>query len=188
LDPAKDSAAWDVGEKRAIKLAAGDLILIQQNLKAARLINGDVLRVMDIAADGTVTASAKAGGTRAIPPSFCAFTHGYAVTSHKSQGRTADHVVICAKRLDAKATYVAFSRGRQSAACFTPCKEALISGLPLRASSRPAALDYFRRAPTSRITKTQRHTRALTWLRLLTHAAKRAARAARRLIRHTRHL
>lgn len=185
LDPARSSVGWDVGEKRTIKLAAGDLILIQQNLKSSRLINGDVLLVVDIAADGTVTASDKAGGTREIPPSFRSFTHGYAVTSHKSQGRTADHVVICATRLDAKATYVAFSRGRKSAACFTPHKEALISSLPLRANSRPAALDYLRRAPTSRITKAQRQTRALTWLRLLTLAAKRAARAARRLIRST---
>jgi conjugative relaxase-like TrwC/TraI family protein len=185
LNPGKASAAWDVGQKRTIKLAAGDQILIQQNLKTACLVNGDVLCVRAIGADGAVTASNKAGETRTIPATFRAFTYGYAVTSHKSQGRTADHVVICAARLDAKATYVAFSRGRKSAACYTPDKEALIAGLPLRASSRPAALDYLRRAPSSRIARAQRRTRTRTWLHLLILAARRAARAARSLLRST---
>jgi conjugative relaxase-like TrwC/TraI family protein len=185
LNPTKASAAWDVGQKRTIKLAAGDQILIQQNLKTACLVNGDVLRVEAIGADGAVTATNKAGETRTIPPTFRALTYGYAVTSHKSQGRTADHVVICAARLDAKATYVAFSRGRKSAACYTPDKGALIAGLPLRASSRPAALDYLRRPPVPRIARAQRRTRTRTWLHLLVLAAKRAARATRSLLRPT---
>jgi hypothetical protein len=183
LDPAKNSAAWDVGEKRTIKLAAGDLILIQQNLKAARLTNGDVLTVESIATDGTIFALGKSGDRRTVPASFRAVTYGYAVTSHKSQGRTADHVVICAARLDAKATYVAFSRGRRSATCFTLNKEALIAGLPLRASSRPAALDYLRHESSPRIARAQRRIRQRAWLRLLALAAKLTARAARRVLR-----
>ena len=42
------------------------------------------------------------------------------MTSHKSQGRTCDEVIVCAARLDAKAAYVAFSRARQRAAGYTP--------------------------------------------------------------------
>ena len=64
----------------------------------------------------------------------------YVVTSHKSQGRTADHVVVAAARLDSKAAYVACSRGRQSRTVFTPEKENLFTGLP-RSADRQAALD-----------------------------------------------
>jgi conjugative relaxase-like TrwC/TraI family protein len=183
LDPVRSSTSWDVAEKRSLKFAVGDLVLIQQNLKSARLVNGEVLRIKAIDTNGTITASDKAGEIRIIPSTFGAFTYGYAITSHKSQGRTANHVVVCAARLDAKSTYVAFSRGRKSAACFTTEKEALISGLPLRASSRPAAVDYLGGKQFASSAKAQRRTRARTWLHLLAIAARRAAHAARRMLR-----
>ena len=65
------------------------------------------------------------------------------VTSHKSQGRTADKVVVAAAALDCKAAYVACSRGRQSCAVFTPDKEALFARLP-RSADRRAVLDVLK--------------------------------------------
>ena len=79
------------------------------------------------------------------------FTHGYAVTSHKSQGRTCDEVIVCAARLDAKAAYVAFSRARQQAAGYTPDKAALFAALPDSHRPRQAALDLWTPARTRRL-------------------------------------
>lgn len=135
LDLSK-AAFFDVAARREIDLAAGDKILLRANDKKAGLVNGDVLTVKAIGSDGRIeTAEGKM-----LPASYRQLTHGYVVTSHKSQGRTADHVVVAAARLDSKAAYVACSRGRQSCAVFTPEKESLFAGLP-RSADRQAALD-----------------------------------------------
>jgi hypothetical protein len=65
------------------------------------------------------------------------------VTSHKAQGRTCDEVIVCAARLDAKATYVAFSRARQQANGYTPDKAALFAALPAMNRPRQAVLDVW---------------------------------------------
>jgi hypothetical protein len=75
-----------------------------------------------------------------ISADFRHFCHGYVVTSHKSQGRTHDRVVIAAEKLDAKSAYVACSRGRHEARVFTPDKEHLIERLG-RPADRLAATD-----------------------------------------------
>ena len=49
---------------------------------------------------------------RQLPEGYRQFTHGYAVTAHKSQGRSVDHVVILADRMARDLFYVAVSRGR----------------------------------------------------------------------------
>ncbi len=138
LDLSK-AAFFDVAARREIDLAAGDKILLRANDKKAGLVNGDVLTVKAIGADGGIeTAEGKA-----IPASYRQLTHGYVVTSHKSQGRTADKVVVAAAALDCKAAYVACSRGRQSCAVFTPDKEALFARLP-RSADRRAVLDVLK--------------------------------------------
>ena len=133
------AAFFDVAVRRDIELAAGDKILLRANDKKAGLVNGDVLMVKHIAADGAI--QTREGKT--LPASYRQFTHGYVVTSHKSQGRTASHVVVAAARLDCKAAYVACSRGRQSCTVFTPEKESLFAALP-RSADRQAALDVLR--------------------------------------------
>lgn len=65
--------------------------------------------------------------------------HGYVVTSHKSQGRTCEHVIVAAERLTAIAAYVACSRGRRTCGVHTPDKARLFEQLP--EGSRKAALD-----------------------------------------------
>ncbi len=135
LDLSKASF-FDVAARREIELAAGDKILLRANDKKAGLVNGDVLTVKAIGADGRIeTAEGKT-----LPASYRQLTHGYVVTSHKSQGRTANHVVVAAARLDSKAAYVACLRGRQSCTVFTPEKESLFAALP-RSADRQAALD-----------------------------------------------
>ncbi len=150
--PRRESAAWTTAAPRTIELAAGDRVLIRQNHRTAGLINGEVLTLTSRdALSGAWQALDGAGRPKAIPADFRALTHGYAVTSHKAQGRTCDEVIVCAARLDAKATYVAFSRARKRATGYTPDKAALFDALPATSRPRLAAVDLWTLARTRRL-------------------------------------
>jgi conjugative relaxase-like TrwC/TraI family protein len=139
--PLKNAASFDIGVTRPIGICPGDKILIRANQRTLGLINGQVLTVGKIEADGTL--HTREGAT--IPPGFKQWTHGYVVTSHKAQGRTCERVVVAAARLDAKSAYVACSRGRELCSVHTPDKAALMSHLP--EGNRRAALDVLAADP-----------------------------------------
>lgn len=144
VSPRRHATAWTASASRDIELAAGDRVLIRQNHRTAALINGEVLTlVARDGASGAWKAHDAAGREKTIPGDFRAFTHGYAVTSHKAQGHTCDEVIVCAARLDAKAAYVAFSRARVQATGYTPDKAALFDALPATNRPREAALDVW---------------------------------------------
>jgi conjugative relaxase-like TrwC/TraI family protein len=151
ISPRRHPAAWTASAPRMIELAAGDRVLILQNHRAAGLVNGEVLTLAARDTAGTWHAHDASGREKTIPTDFRAFTHGYAVTSHKAQGRTCDEVIVCAARLDAKATYVAFSRARQQATGYTPDKVALFDSLPATNRPRQAALDVWTPARSNRL-------------------------------------
>ena len=155
VSPARHSDAWTVSRSREIELAPGDRVLIRQNHRATGLVNGDVLTLESRQASGAWLARDPRGRARQIPADFRALTHGYAVTSHKAQGRTADEVIVCAAHLDTKSAYVAFSRARQRATGYTPDKAALFDALPNTSQSRAAAVDVW----------TPERTRHLHWAR-----------------------
>jgi hypothetical protein len=100
------------------------------------VVNGDVLTVARIDPDRSI--HTKEGAI--LPRNFRDFCHGYVVTSQKAQGRTHDVVILAAAEVDAKAAYVACSRGRQRCSVFTPDLEHFMKGLP-RSGDRTAALD-----------------------------------------------
>jgi hypothetical protein len=131
---------FSVSLPRNIEIADGDKILIRRNHKQGGLINGTVLTVDSIKADGSMDTRDKDGKNFHIPADYRHFTHGYVVTSYKSQGRTHDYEVIAAEKLDAKTAYVACSRARQSINVFTPDKENLFKNLGTPAD-RTAAYD-----------------------------------------------
>jgi hypothetical protein len=131
--------SFDVARPRQIEVAPGDKVLIRANDKKLGLINGQVLTVAGIGPDGALT-------TReglSVPAEFRQWCHGYVLTSHKAQGRTADRVVVAAERLTAKGAYVACSRGRESCAVHTPDKDRMMERLP--EGNRCAALDVLER-------------------------------------------
>jgi hypothetical protein len=99
-------------------------------------VNGEVLTCASIESDGSIQTRER----KILPPTFRDFCHGYVVTSHKSQGRTHDQVIVAAQQLDAKAAYVACSRGRHQASVFTPDKARLFEGLQ-QSGDRLAASD-----------------------------------------------
>jgi hypothetical protein len=136
FDPARHADTLQVATTRQIELAGGDPILIRRNAKRHGLVNGEVLTCSAIESDGSIPT--RQGKT--IPASFRDFCHGYVVTSHKSQGRTHDQVVIAAEQMDAKAAYVACSRGRHQASVFTPDKAHLLQRVE-QSGDRLAASD-----------------------------------------------
>jgi hypothetical protein len=67
---------------------------------------------------------------RTLPATFNTFTHGYAVTSHSSQGKTVDEVLLVASSksfaaVNREQIYVSISRGRERVHVFTDDSELL---------------------------------------------------------------
>ena len=135
----------DVGEMRQIELCKGDLIQFRVNLKDQKIYNGGLARITD--KPGQVEMLYSDGKPRAVvelPEHYAAFDHGWVTTSHKSQGRTAENVVVAAEALDRKAFYVALSRGRKQMALHCPDQEFLKQQLISRPSGRASIHDLIR--------------------------------------------
>jgi conjugative relaxase-like TrwC/TraI family protein len=116
--PSGAAASFDVGEARELKVAAGDWLLLQAN-HGKEFINGERVQVREIQ-NGRI---ALADG-RQLPAGFNTFTHGYAVTSHSSQSKTVDDVLLVASSKSFAAVnreqfYVSISRGRERVHVFT---------------------------------------------------------------------
>jgi conjugative relaxase-like TrwC/TraI family protein len=133
------SALFDVGEKRKLKVAAGDKLLLQSNWRK-KFVNGELVEVKAIQGDSVVLADG-----RVIPENYRTFTHGYAVTSHAAQGKTVDEVLVVASSrslpaINQQQFYVSISRGRDACRVFTDDAEMLRSHVT-RSSARLAAVE-----------------------------------------------
>ena len=141
-------ACMDVGEKRKLKVAAGDKLLLQANWQK-QFINGELVEVKAIQGDALVLADG-----RVIPDNYRTFTHGYAVTSHAAQGKTVDAVLVVVSSRSMPAVsqeqfYVSISRGRDRCQVFTDDAELLRSHVT-RSSARLAAIEV---VPRHRLTQ-----------------------------------
>jgi len=135
-------ALCDVGEKRKLKVAAGDKLLLQANAVAVRkhFVNGELVEVKAIQGDSILLADG-----RVIPENYRTFTHGYAVTSHAAQGKTVDEVLVVASSrslpaINQEQFYVSISRGRERCQIFTDDSDLLRSHVT-RSSARLAAVE-----------------------------------------------
>ena len=135
----------EVGEMREIELCKGDLIQFNVNVKHRKIYNGGIARITDnpnkvmlLYSDG------QERGLVDFPENYTAFKYGWVTTSHKSQGRTAENVVVAAQSLDRKAFYVALSRGRKNMALHCPEKEFLKQQLSFRNGDRKSVHDLVR--------------------------------------------
>ena len=122
--PASAAASFDVGEARELKVAAGDWLLLQAN-HGREFINGERVQVRRFEDGGIALADG-----RVLPAGFNTFTHGYAVTSHSSQSKTVDEVLLVASSKSFAAVnreqfYVSISRGRERVHVFTDDAELL---------------------------------------------------------------
>jgi len=134
------TGSFDVVQAERKEVCPGERILILANDRGQNLINGEILTVQSIQAGRIQSVEGKSVDTA----NFCALGYGYAVTSHKSQSKTVDHVVVVAERLDAKSAYVACSRGRKSCTIHTPDRENLLRRVP--EGNRKAALEALEEA------------------------------------------
>jgi len=82
------------------------------------------------------------------PRNYRQFTHGYAVTAHRSQGKSVDSVIISADGMRKELFYVAASRGRKSVQVFTGDKQSLRESVA-RSAARQSASELARRAKPS---------------------------------------
>jgi Viral (Superfamily 1) RNA helicase len=113
-----------VGESRELKVAAGDWLLLQAN-HGKEFVNGERVQVKR-PTGGTI----ELADGRVLPIGYNTFTHGYAVTSHSSQGKTVDEVLLLASSKSFAAVnreqfYVSISRGRERVHIFTDDSELL---------------------------------------------------------------
>jgi conjugative relaxase-like TrwC/TraI family protein len=142
LFPLGAGIACDVGEKRKLKVAAGDKLLLQANAVVVRkhFVNGELVEVKAIQGDSVLLADG-----RVIPADYRTFTHGYAVTSHVAQGKTVDEVLVVASSrslpaINQEQFYVSISRGRERCQIFTDDSDLLRSHVT-RSSARLAAVE-----------------------------------------------
>jgi ATP-dependent exoDNAse (exonuclease V) alpha subunit len=127
LDLAK---RFTVFHARTLNLAEGDVVRITQNGFSAdgehRLNNGALYRVKAFDDDGNIVL--ENGWT--VGKDFGHLAHGFVVTSHSSQGKTVDRVLVGQSTLSLPASsreqfYVSCSRGRYGVTVFCDSKEAL---------------------------------------------------------------
>lgn len=117
FNPHTAAASFDVGEARQLKVAIGDWLLLQAN--APGFVNGERVQVQEIRPGGIALTDG-----RKLPSDFNTFTHGYAVTSHSSQSKTVDEVLLVASSrsfgaVNREQFYVSVSRGRERVHIFT---------------------------------------------------------------------
>ncbi|OSZ82574.1 hypothetical protein CAP35_04720 [Chitinophagaceae bacterium IBVUCB1] len=133
--PLTATKAADVFEAMPILLMVGDRIRITRNAfdtQKRKLNNGQQLIVSAICPINGLTVQSKAGdATYCLPVNFGHIAHAYCMTSHASQGATADEVLIVQpaatfNAANAKQFYVSVSRGRYQAIIYTDDKVGLL--------------------------------------------------------------
>ncbi len=124
-----DTKKFTVFEPRDVHVAEGDKIRITANGKSTEgknLFNGSTFQIEGFGKDGQI----KLSNGSTISPDFGHFNLGYVSTSHSSQGKTADKVIISQSSATFRASsmeqfYVSVSRGRQAVSIYTDDKEHL---------------------------------------------------------------
>lgn len=121
-----------VAVAKETEVAAGDRLQLKFNGKSvegARLHNGELVTVREIAPDGSLVVEARPGERKTLAPAQRLLVRGYAVTSYGSQGKTVDTVMVAdasnRAATDAHQWYVSISRGRKRVMVFTSDKDAL---------------------------------------------------------------
>ena len=80
-----------------------------------------------------------------MPRDYTQLTHGYAVTAHRSQGKSVDEVIVSADGMSRELFYVAASRGRERVTVITSDAEALRDSVG-RSAARQSATELARKA------------------------------------------
>src|SRR5664279_4209793 len=139
---AKQAKAFGVFERQDIEVSAGDRLLLQANRreKGFRATNGELVTVARVEA-GAI----RLEDGRALPADYRQFTHGYAVTAHRSQGGKADFTIVMGDRMARDTFYVAVTRGQEGVAIVTSDSQGLQESIGVSAD-RQSAIELERRS------------------------------------------
>lgn len=140
---AKQAKCFEVYERRAIEVALNDKLLLMSNRRdlGFRATNGELVTVSRIDEQGRIHLQ----DGRTLPENYKQFTHGYAVTAHRSQGKSVDAVVISGDGMRKELFYVAASRGRESITVVTSDRDLLRESVA-RSVARQSASELSRKA------------------------------------------
>lgn len=143
--------SFSVHEQRPIEVAPGDRLLLTGNRRDAdfRATNGELVKVRSVD-----SGQIKLEDGRMLPTNYRQFDHGYAMTAHRSQGKTVDGVILSADTMKQELFYVGASRGRSEIAIVTSDREQLRESLGI-SSARPSATELVRQQTQQRHTPDQ---------------------------------
>jgi hypothetical protein len=132
--------SFSVHERHQIEVAPGDRLLLIGNRRETdfRATNGELARVRSV--DG---GHIQLEDGRTLPANYHEFDHGYAITAHRSQGKTVDAVVLSGDGMKQEQFYVAASRGREGITVVTSDVDRLSESLGI-SSARPSATELTR--------------------------------------------
>lgn len=141
LITARQSKSFDLCEKHDFEISPGEKILLTANREEAgfRAVNGEVVTVVRVDCRKRVHLA----DGRVIPETYRQFTHGYAITAHRSQGKSVDSVIISADGMRKELFYVAASRGRENVLVITSDTESLRESV-VRSNARQSASELAR--------------------------------------------
>ncbi|MCW5921437.1 MAG: relaxase domain-containing protein [Saprospiraceae bacterium] len=152
--PLAERKKFSVFEKTEINLSKGDRIRITQNgfsENKKRMNNGNIMTVSGFDSSGNIIARPdQSKAAVIIGKDFRNFTYGYATTSHSSQGKTVDKVLIAQSSFSARAGskeqfYVSVSRGKGEISIFTDNKQELKEAVG-KSSARATASEVAQKA------------------------------------------
>ena len=128
---------------RLSRSAAGDQLLFTANRRQPgfHATNGEIVTVDRIDDSGRICL--KDG--RVVPLDYTHLAHGYAVTAHRSQGKSVDEVIVSADGMRRELFYVAASRGRARVTVITSDADTLRESVG-RSSARQSATELARKA------------------------------------------
>lgn len=132
--------SFSVHERQSIDVAPGDRLMLTANRRDAglRATNGELVTVR-----GIESGRIQLEDGRTLPANYHQFDHGYAITAHRSQGKTVDSVILSADAMKQELFYVGASRGRSEIAIVTSDREQLRESLGI-SSARPSATELAR--------------------------------------------
>ena len=132
--------SFSLHERRSIEVAPGDRLLLTGNRRNAdfRATNGELVKVR-----GVDNGRIQLEDGRTLPANYRQFDHGYAITAHRSQGKTVDGVIVSADAMKQELFYVGASRGRNEIAIVTSDRNQLRESLGI-SSARPSATELAR--------------------------------------------
>lgn len=147
----KQAGCFEVFERRPIEIAATDRILLTANRRdpGFRAVNGELATVSRVDDEGGIHLA----DGRTLPRDYKHFDHGYAVTAHRSQGKTVDAVIISGDAMKKELFYVAASRGRERVTVITSDKELLRESVA-RSGERQSASELVRKIKQRNIGRT----------------------------------